>query len=225
MTTQLLRSGMLQDDQLSKSTEGFTRGAGPREESASHSDNYAGDSSVLSEHVGWRSSDLLSDTPHPGGIRSSHASIVVPMAPVRRAAKSTRSCPAATSPQILSFSGVIDRLNLGSKWRLAVGIDSIKTSMLQYANYSELLLSGIALPNNVQKRKARPKRSIGRPGSDHELGLWVDYELLRKHQRKPSETVIHDPIIATNNRYLELADLVLSSGKPKKKSKNGARSD
>jgi hypothetical protein len=32
------------------------------------------------------------------------------------------------------------------------------------------------------------------------------------------QTIIHDPISATNNRYLELADIALDSGKPKKKS-------
>ena len=63
------------------------------------------------------------------------------------------------------------------------------------------------------------KRSINKPGTDHELGLWVDYDLLRKHQVRPSEIVIHNPVSAANNRYLELADLALGTGKPKKKSK------
>jgi hypothetical protein len=75
------------------------------------------------------------------------------------------------------------------------------------------------MPKNVQKRKARPKRSIEKPGDDHELGLWVDYERLRQHQGRPAQTVIHDPLTSTNNRYLELADLVLGTGKSKKKSK------
>jgi hypothetical protein len=79
--------------------------------------------------------------------------------------------------------------------------------------------------NNVHKRKARPKRSIANPGDDHDLGLWIDYELLRKHQGRPAQTIIHDPVTSTNNRYLELADLVLANGKPKKKSKAATSND
>ena len=66
---------------------------------------------------------------------------------------------------------------------------------------------------NVQKRKARPKRSIANPGDDHNAGLWIDYDLLRKHH---SHTIIHDPLTATNNRYLELADVALGDGRNKK---------
>jgi hypothetical protein len=76
------------------------------------------------------------------------------------------------------------------------------------------------MPKNVQKRKARPKRSIAKPGDDHELGMWIDYELLRKQRNGTSQTIIHDPITSTNNRYLELADLALGTQKPKKKSKS-----
>jgi hypothetical protein len=72
---------------------------------------------------------------------------------------------------------------------------------------------------NVQKRKARPKRSITKPGDDHELGLWIDYDLLRRHQGLPAQTIIQDHIIATNNRYLELADIALGNKKAKKESK------
>jgi hypothetical protein len=79
--------------------------------------------------------------------------------------------------------------------------------------------------NNVYKRKARPKRSIDRPGDDHDLGLWIDYELLRKHQGRPAQTIIHDPVQTTNSRYLELADLVLANGKSKKKSKAATSND
>ncbi len=77
---------------------------------------------------------------------------------------------------------------------------------------------------NVQKRKAQPKRSIAKPGDDHELGLWIDYTLLRKHQNYTS-TILHDASAATNNRYMELADLALGNGKPKKKSKAAASTD
>jgi hypothetical protein len=74
--------------------------------------------------------------------------------------------------------------------------------------------------NNVQKSKARPKRAIAEPGDDHDLGLWVDYELLRRHQGRAPQIIIHDPVSATNNRYLELADLALGNSKSKKKSKS-----
>jgi len=73
---------------------------------------------------------------------------------------------------------------------------------------------------NVQKRKARPKRSIAKPGDDHDLGLWIDYDFLRRHQRAPTQAILHDHIVATNNRYLEFADIALGNGKPKKKSKS-----
>jgi len=72
---------------------------------------------------------------------------------------------------------------------------------------------------NVQKKKAQPKRSIESPGDDHEVGLWIDYDLLRKHQSQVPQIVIHDPVSATNNRYLALADIALRGGKPKKRSR------
>lgn len=73
------------------------------------------------------------------------------------------------------------------------------------------------MPNkNVQKRNARPKRSTSKPGPDG-LGLWVDYELLRKHQGRPPEILLHGGTSAANNRYLKLADLALAGNKPKKK--------
>jgi len=78
---------------------------------------------------------------------------------------------------------------------------------------------------NGQKRKARPKRSIDNPGADHDLGLWVDYDLLRRHQGRPPEFIQHAPTSAANNRYLQLADIALGNNKPKKKSKNGTRRD
>ncbi len=74
---------------------------------------------------------------------------------------------------------------------------------------------------NVQKRKARPKRSIDTPGQDHELGLWIDYDLLRKH-RNHTPTVLHATSAALDNRYLQLADLALRTIKGKKKSKGAA---
>ena len=67
---------------------------------------------------------------------------------------------------------------------------------------------------NVVKRKAQPKRSIAKPRD--ELGLWIDFNLLRKHQNRPPQTIIHDPLASVNNRYLELADLALGTNKKKK---------
>jgi hypothetical protein len=67
--------------------------------------------------------------------------------------------------------------------------------------------------------KAQSKRNTKESTKDQNLGLWVDYELLRRHQGRPPQTVIHHPLSATNNRYLELADLALGSGKSKKRSK------
>lgn len=69
---------------------------------------------------------------------------------------------------------------------------------------------------NVQKRRARPKRSIDKPGADHDLGLWVDYELLKKHQGRKPEILITGAIDATQNRYLQLADIALKDKKQKK---------
>ena len=60
------------------------------------------------------------------------------------------------------------------------------------------------------------------PGDDRNLGLWIDYELLRKHQGRPPQILIDDPVSPANNRYLELADLALGNGKPKKKSKGAS---
>lgn len=83
------------------------------------------------------------------------------------------------------------------------------------------------MPNkNVQKRKARPKRSIQEPGQDHPLGLWIDKDLLRRHHAHTSQTTVNDPLTASSHRYLELADLALGvskpSGKPKKKAKGAS---
>lgn len=75
---------------------------------------------------------------------------------------------------------------------------------------------------NVQKRKARPKRSIQEPGEDHPLGLWIDKDLLRKHHI-PTMPTMQNPLMVSSQRYLELADLALGvdrpNGKPKKKAK------
>jgi hypothetical protein len=62
-------------------------------------------------------------------------------------------------------------------------------------------------------------------GDDRDLGLWIDYEMLRKHQGRPPQILINDPVSAPNNRYLQLADLAFGNGKAKKKSNGSASSD
>ena len=77
----------------------------------------------------------------------------------------------------------------------------------------------------VQKEKPRPKRSIDTPGDDHDVGLWIDYDLLRKFRIGSLQAARHDGITSKNNRYLELADIALNNGKnskAKKKSKSAA---
>lgn len=75
---------------------------------------------------------------------------------------------------------------------------------------------------NVQKHKARPKRSIKAPGEDHPLGLWIDKDLLRKHHTQV-QTITHESLMASNQRYLELADLALEVNKPNGKAKKKAK--
>jgi hypothetical protein len=66
---------------------------------------------------------------------------------------------------------------------------------------------------NVTKAPAHPKRSTKKPDVDHPQGLWVDWELLRKHMssRQPRFVLPSDSGLAANNRYLELADLALDN--------------
>ena len=71
---------------------------------------------------------------------------------------------------------------------------------------------------NVQKRKARPKRSIKGKGDDHPQGLWVNVDFFRKLTTHEGRTVVHGEAGETQNHYLELADLVLND-KQKKKNK------
>ena len=61
---------------------------------------------------------------------------------------------------------------------------------------------------NVQKRAARPKRSIKAQEDDHPVGLWMDVDLLRKHRNRPPQIVLHDQSTASSH-YLMLADLAL----------------
>ena len=94
------------------------------------------------------------------------------------------------------------------------------TLVLQFHQLSPSLGRSV-MPKNAQKCEARPTRSIANEGDDGERGLWVDYDLLRKHRRN-SHTIIHDSMVATNNRYLELADVALGNKKTKKKYKAAA---
>lgn len=80
------------------------------------------------------------------------------------------------------------------------------------------------MSTHVQKRKAQPKPSVAMPGDERELGLWVDYELLRKHHNHTTQAVLHDPSVGRNNRYLELADLALGTSKHRRKPKGAASS-
>ena len=75
------------------------------------------------------------------------------------------------------------------------------------------------MAQNLVKRKAQPKRPISTPGDGNEVKVWIDYELLRKHQGRTSHTIIHDPLASKNNRYLQLADVALGNDKTKNKAK------
>jgi hypothetical protein len=65
--------------------------------------------------------------------------------------------------------------------------------------------------------KGSPTRSIAKAADDQEVGLWIDYTSLPQH-RPHSPTILHDPSAATNNRYLQLADIALRKAKQKPKS-------
>lgn len=77
------------------------------------------------------------------------------------------------------------------------------------------------MPKKREKPEAQPKLSIARPGRGRDSGLWIDYDLLRKHQNH-TPTILHDQSPAMNNRYLALADLALGNKKIRKKSKAAA---
>lgn len=69
--------------------------------------------------------------------------------------------------------------------------------------------------NNVQKNEPRPKRSINEEGTDHPIGLWMNHELLRKHQNRPPRIVLHDSAGSMQERYLAPADFAIEKGPPK----------
>jgi hypothetical protein len=73
--------------------------------------------------------------------------------------------------------------------------------------------------STVQKQKPRPKRNIENPDDDHPVGLWIDKELLRRHQNSQPQTILHGVHESDGNRYLQLADIALGTGRGKKKTK------
>lgn len=75
------------------------------------------------------------------------------------------------------------------------------------------------VPGDLEKQKARPEGSISEPGDDHSVGLWVNYDLLRRHRVRGYQVVFHPPEIAVTKRYLELADIALGTSTAEKKSK------
>ena len=77
--------------------------------------------------------------------------------------------------------------------------------------------SSSTVTSNVQKHAAHPKRSIKKEGDDHPLGLWIDREMLRKHQNRTPKIVLHNPLPSADNRYLALADLALGNDTKAKK--------
>jgi hypothetical protein len=68
------------------------------------------------------------------------------------------------------------------------------------------------------KRATTAPKSNGNDDRDRSTGLWVDYDLLRRHQGRDPQ-VEYDTMPSTNNRYLDLADIALGTTKPRKKTK------
>jgi hypothetical protein len=70
---------------------------------------------------------------------------------------------------------------------------------------------------NVTKSRANLKRSLKNPERDHPLGLWVNTEFFRKLTTREPRLTINDAGSNYQNRYLQLADLVLNGGDKKKR--------
>ena len=73
------------------------------------------------------------------------------------------------------------------------------------------------IANRLKKNRGRSKRPRGAQDDDHAVGLWMDMDILRKHQTGTPQIVIHDPMASTNNRYLALADFALGNNKIKRR--------
>lgn len=78
-------------------------------------------------------------------------------------------------------------------------------------------IKGQTAQGKIKKEKPRPKRNIDDSSDDHSVGLWVDKDLLRKHQNRAPQTIIHGANESDGNRYLQLADVALGIHKTKKK--------
>lgn len=66
-----------------------------------------------------------------------------------------------------------------------------------------------SIRTNVQKRAARPKRTIKAKDDDHPVGLWMDVEMFRKHLSNPPQVVLQNPLSSANGRYFMLAGIAL----------------
>jgi len=70
------------------------------------------------------------------------------------------------------------------------------------------------------KHHAAPTPSATAEGDGYPLGLWMDKDMFRRHQRRQPRIVLHHRQASTNNRYLALADLALNTQR-QRTSQNG----
>jgi len=70
---------------------------------------------------------------------------------------------------------------------------------------------------NVIKAPAQPKRTIQNADDDHEVGLWIDKDVLRRIASPGKPVFVSNRSTEEQNRYLQLADLVLGEIEPFKK--------
>jgi hypothetical protein len=69
----------------------------------------------------------------------------------------------------------------------------------------------------VRKSKPRPKNTLkAETPDDHSPGLWIDHDLLRRHQKRDPQ-ILMDESNPTGNRLIDLADVALGLKKPKQK--------
>jgi hypothetical protein len=109
----------------------------------------------------------------------------------------------SSSPGVLWRSGVLD----------------IRSRMAAlHPDGPKMVRTQQAVSGKVLKQKPQPMRNIENSNDDHPVGLWIDKELLRKHQ-SPHQTILHGAHESDGNRYLQLADIALRNTKAKKKSK------
>ena len=73
-------------------------------------------------------------------------------------------------------------------------------------------------PRNLQKHRARPKRSMRREGEDYPRGLWIDEEIFLKHQSRPPQVALREPMLNSSDHHVALPDSVLTDKKSKPKS-------